>query len=160
MQMSKKGLDLLAQWEGIKLTMYNDVAGLPTIGVGHLLTQDERSSGKILIHDNPVRYAGGLTKEQAVQLLDQDVEAVEKFVTDQVQVDLQPHQFDTLVSFTFNVGKGAFKNSTLLKLLNQGLYDEVPGQLARWVYSGGRKIRGLINRRNYEISLWNNQPFS
>lgn len=160
MQMSKKGLNLLAQWEGIKLTMYKDVAGLPTIGVGHLLTRDELSSGKILIQDKAVHYADGLTEEQAMQLLDQDVQTVEKFVSDQVQVDLQLYQFDTLVSFTFNVGKGAFKNSTLLKLLNKGLYDEVPNQLSRWIYSGGRKIRGLINRRNNEINLWNNQSFS
>ena len=160
MQMSKKGLDLLAQWEGIKLIIYKDVAGLPTIGVGHLLTRDELSSGKILIHDKAVRYADGLTEEQAIQLLDQDVQSVEKFVTNQVQVDLQLHQFDALVSFTFNVGKGAFKNSTLLKLLNKGLYDEVPNQLARWVYSGGRKIRGLINRRRNEINLWNNPSIS
>lgn len=129
--MSKQGLDLLAQWEGIKLTIYKDVAGLPTIGVGHLLTRDELSSGKILIHDKAVRYADGLTEEQAIQLLDQDVQSVEKFVTDQVQVDLQLHQFDALVSFTFNVGKGAFNNSTLLKFLNKGLYEEVPYQLAR-----------------------------
>ena len=155
MQMSEKGLDLLAQWEGIELKMYKDVAGLPTIGVGHLLTQDELSSGKILIQDQVVRYANGLTKEQVMHLLAGDVENVEKFVTGQVQVNLKPHQFDALVSFTFNVGKGAFKNSTLLKVLNNGRYDEVPNQLARWVYAGGRKIQGLINRRNNEINLWN-----
>lgn len=155
MQMSKKGLDLLAQWEGIELKMYKDVAGLPTIGIGHLLTQDELSSGKIFIQDKVARYADGLTKQQVIQLLSQDVENVEQFVTDQVQVDLKPHQFDTLVSFAFNVGNGAFKNSTLLKVLNKGLHDEVPNQLARWVYSGGRKIQGLINRRNNEINLWN-----
>jgi len=152
MQMSKKGLDSLAQWEGIELKMYKDVAGLPTIGVGHLLTQDELSSGKILIQGKVARYANGLTKKQVIQLLAQDVE---KFVTKQVQVELKPHQFDALVSFTFNVGNGAFKNSTLLKVLNKGLHDEVPRQLARWVYSGGRKIQGLINRRNNEINLWN-----
>ena len=155
MQMSKKGLDLLAQWEGIELRMYKDVAGLPTIGVGHLLTQDELSSGKILIQDKVTRYADGLTKKQVLQLLAQDVESVEKFVTNQVKVDLKPHQFDALVSFTFNVGNGAFKNSTLLKVLNKGLHDEVPSQLARWVYSGGRKIQGLIYRRDKEINLWN-----
>ena len=66
MQMSKKGLDLLAQWEGIELKMYKDVAGLPTIGVGHLLTQDELSSGKILIQDKVARYADGLTKNQVI----------------------------------------------------------------------------------------------
>lgn len=54
--------------------MYKDVAGLPTIGVGHLLTQDVLSSGKILIHDKIARYADGLTKKQVIQLLAQDVD--------------------------------------------------------------------------------------
>ncbi len=155
MIMSEKGLDLLAQWEGIELTVYKDVAGLPTIGVGHLLTQDELSSGKIYIQDKTIRYTNGLTKNQVMQLLAQDIENVEKFVADQVQVELKPHQFDTLVSFTFNVGNSAFKNSTLLKILNKGNYSEIPNQLTRWIYSGGKKIRGLINRRNNEIALWN-----
>lgn len=155
MKMSKTGLKSLAQWEGTELMVYKDVAGLPTIGVGHLLTQDELSSGKIIIQDRAVRYADGLTKVQVMQLLAQDIESVEKFVNDHVEVDLTTHQFDTLVSFTFNVGKFAFKNSTLLKLLNKGNYDEIPIQLARWVYSGGKKIRGLINRRKNEIALWN-----
>ncbi len=150
MIMSEKGLDLLAQWEGIELTVYKDVAGLPTIGVGHLLTQDELSSGKIYIQDKTIRYTNGLTKNQVMQLLAQDIENVEKFVADQVQVELKPHQFDTLVSFTFNVG-----NSALLKILNKGNYSEIPNQLTRWIYSGGKKIRGLINRRNNEIALWN-----
>ncbi len=60
---------MLAQWEGIKLRMKKDVAGLPSIGVGHLLTQNEFSSGKILIQDKVARYADGLTKSQVIQLL-------------------------------------------------------------------------------------------
>ncbi|MBI1929684.1 lysozyme [Candidatus Poribacteria bacterium] len=152
--MSEKGKKLLAEWEGVKLQVYKDVAGLPTIGVGHLLTRDELTSGKIWIRGGPIKYANGLTKEQVMDLLGQDLEEFEKVVNNSVKVELKQNQFDALVSFTFNVGANAFKNSTLLKVLNQGQYEEVPNQLRRWVYAGGQKVQGMINRREKEINLW------
>lgn len=157
MQMSEKGKELLAQWEGLELNVYNDVAGLPTIGVGHLLTRDELTSGKIYIQGEPVRYANGLTRKQALDLLGQDLNKFEKAVNDNVAVQLRQNQFDALVSFSFNVGPDAFRNSTLLKVLNQNKYDEVPNQLRRWVFAGGKKVQGLINRRENEIRLWNGE---
>ena len=78
-------------------------------------------------------------------------------VNDGVTVALKPYQFDALVSFSFNVGVSAFKNSTLLSVLNEGKYDEVPGQLGRWVFSGGHKVQGLVNRRENEVKLWNGE---
>jgi lysozyme len=155
MQMSPHGLDLLEQWEGFELEVYNDSAGLPTIGVGHLLTKSELSSGKIVIKGVPVKYAGGLTNQQALDLLSQDVRPAEQTVTNGVKVSLNQNQFDTLVSFTFNVGGGAFTSSTLLKVLNQGQYAQVPDQLRRWTRAGGRVVQGLVNRRENEIKLWN-----
>ncbi|HMB91638.1 MAG TPA: lysozyme [Rhodothermales bacterium] len=155
MKMSDKGRQLLADWEGLELKMYKDVAGLPTIGVGHLLTRSELTSGKIMINGEAVRYANGITKEQALDLLGQDLQRFEDAVNESVTVTLSQNQFDTLVSFSFNVGVGAFKSSTLLKELNKGKYDEVPTQLKRWVKSGGRVVQGLVNRRNREIDLWN-----
>ena len=139
MNISDKGKRLLAQWEGSEPHVYRDVAGLPTIGVGHLLTQDELSSGKIYIDGEPVRYGEGLTEDQIIALLGQDLERFENCVTDHVQVDLTQNQFDALVSFAFNVGVTAFRNSTLLRRLNQGDYDEVPNQMRRWVHSGGQR---------------------
>lgn len=69
MKMSDKGKQLLADWEGLELKLYKDVAGLPTIGVGHLLTRSELTSGKIIINSVAVRYADGITKQQALDLL-------------------------------------------------------------------------------------------
>ena len=154
MQMSEKSKELLAEWEGVELKVYKDVAGLPTIGVGHLLTQDELTSGKILIRGEPIRYADGLTKTQAMDLLAQDLERFEEAVNESGKVDLKQNQFDALVSFTFNVGSNAFRNSTLLRLLNQGNYSDVPNQLRRWVHSAGQKVQGLVKRRENEIELW------
>ena len=157
MQMSQHGLSLLEQWEGFKLQVYKDSAGLPTIGVGHLLTRSELASGNIVIGGVPVKYAGGLTQQQVTDLLAQDVVPAQQAVNAGVKVALNQNQFDALVSFTFNVGNGAFLGSTLLKVLNQGQYDQVPTQLLRWTRSGGQLVQGLVNRRQNEIKLWNGQ---
>lgn len=157
MQISENGIKKLVDWEGFKSRIYRDSAGLPTIGVGHLLTQDELRSGKITIRGNDVKYRNGLTNAQVTELFKQDLASREQLVNTMVQVPLNQNQFDTLVSFVFNVGRSAFQKSTLLKLLNSGKYDEVPGQLKRWVYSGGEKTEGLVNRRENEIELWNSR---
>ena len=157
MQMSENGLELLKQWEGFELKVYKDSAGLLTIGVGHLLTKSELSSGKIAINGVTVKYADGLTEQQALDLLSQDVQPAENTVNTNVKVPLTQNQFDALVSFTFNVGGGAFKGSTLLKVLNQKQYTEVPTQLLRWTRAGGKVVQGLLNRRQNEIKLWNGQ---
>lgn len=155
MQMSENGLELLKQWEGFKSKMYKDSAGLPTIGVGHLLTKSELTSGKITINNVSVEYANGLTDQQILDLLSQDVDPAAAAVTARVKVTLSQNQFDALVSFTFNVGIGAFSGSTLLKVLNQGQYNQVPDQLLRWNKAGGKVVPGLTNRRQNEIKLWN-----
>lgn len=157
MQMSENGLELLKQWEGFELKVYKDSAGLLTIGVGHLLTKSELSSGKIAINGVTVKYADGLTEQQALDLLSQDVQPAENTVNTNVKVPLTQNQFDALVSFTFNVGGGAFKGSTLLKVLNQKQYTEVPNQLLRWTRAAGQVVQGLVNRRQNEIKLWNGQ---
>ena len=157
MQTSENGLELLKQWEGFKLNVYNDSAGLPTIGVGHLITQSERNSGSIVIDGVAVKYAGGLTQQQVLDLLSQDVKPAEQSVNNGVKVPLDQNQFDALVSFTFNVGGGAFAGSTLLKVLNQQQYTEVPNQFLRWTKAGGKVVQGLVNRRHNEIKLWNGE---
>jgi lysozyme len=154
MKTSETGKKLLAEWEGIELRVYKDVAGLPTIGIGHLLTKDELSSGKIVLLGVPVKYGDGLTQQQAIDLLAQDLAPSEQLVTTEVKVPLEQNQFDTLVAFAFNAGNGAFKSSTLLKVLNQERYAEVPAQLRRWIHAGGQVVRGLVARREKEITLW------
>jgi lysozyme len=154
MRTSDHGLQLLKQWEGFKPKFYKDAAGLPTIGVGHLLKKDELASGTITIHDVPVAYTDGLTDEQVTVLLGQDLHPAENAVNSGAKVALNQNQFDALVAFTFNTGIQAFTDSTLLKMLNQGNYDAVPDQLRRWVRAGGNVIQGLVNRRENEIKLW------
>lgn len=157
MTMSDHGKKLLAQWEGFERNVYLDVAGLPTIGVGHLLTKDELSSEQIMIGDKAIDYTGGLTEQQVYDLLGQDLARFERAVNDSVEPDLAQNQFDALVSFTFNVGEGAFRQSTLLKRLNARDFADVPNQLRRWNRSGGKVVQGLVNRRENEIKLWSGE---
>jgi lysozyme len=155
MQVGERGKKLFKEWEGLVTHEYLDSGGEPTIGIGHLLTHSERTSGKIVIRGRVLRYRNGLSEQQCWDLLDQDLDGVEKTVNQAVTVALNQNQFDALVSFTFNVGDGAFCGSTLLKLLNQGQYNQVPAQLIRWTWDNGKIVQGLMNRRQKEITLWN-----
>jgi len=155
MQVGSHGKNLFKEWEGLILHEYLDSGGAPTIGIGHLLTRSERTSGKIEIGDLALDYREGLTEQQCWDLLDQDLDVAERAVNEAVTARLNQNQFDALVSFTFNIGEGAFRGSTLLKLLNQAQYSEIPTQLRRWVRDNGHIVQGLVNRREKEIVLWN-----
>ena len=153
LRLSQSGIDLLKRLEGCSTVMYKDVAGYPTIGVGHLLTKSELSSGKLLINGEPVKWGNGLAAQQCDDLLAQDVHWAEN-ATGAVLVPLTLNQFDALVSFIFNVGEQAFRGSTLLRKLNAHHYDEVPAQMRRWTMAGGKAILGLKNRREWEVKKW------
>jgi lysozyme len=154
MKTSQNLKNLLEQWEELKQQVYPDTSGRPTIGIGHLITQSERSSGKIIINGQPIKYANWLSVQQCWELLDQDLKPPESAVNNSVKVPLNQNQFDALVSFTYNLGNMAFQNSTLLKMLNAGSYGQIPGQLRRWIHDTGKVVQGLINRREKEIALW------
>ena len=144
------------EWEGFKTEVYKDSAGLKTIGVGHLLTQQELSLYEIALDDESrVNFHDGLTDEQVLSLLARDVRRFEKAVTDAVTSDLTQDQFDSLTSFAFNIGVSTFRRSTLLKVLNQGCYSDVPSELRKWNKTNGQIVQGLVNRREKEIALWN-----
>ncbi len=155
MQVGQSGKKLFQEWEGLELNEYLDSGGAPTIGVGHLMTRSERMSGKIMINGKGVVYRNGLSVQQCWDLLDQDLDFAEASVNSMVKVSLNQNQFDALVSFIFNVGESAFRNSTLLKVLNAGHFDQVPAQLRRWIRDNGKVVKGLVNRREKEIALWN-----
>jgi lysozyme len=151
LSVSQQGLDFITSHENFKPTTYLDQAGRPTIGYGHLLQPGES-------------FPNGITKEDAQQLLRNDVSIAENAVQRDVTVPLTQPQFDALVSFTYNVGTDAFQNSTLLRLLNQGDYNGAADQLPNWHYvsvSGGehRPSSGLMNRRNRERNMFLNGDY-
>jgi len=115
-----------------------------TIGYGHTATAGE-----------PKPRAGMvITAAEAESILLKDLTQYEAAVESLVKVELNDNQFAALVSFAFNVGIGAFKDSTLLKKLNQGDFNAVPTELMKWTKAGGKKLQGLVNRRQAEGYLW------
>ena len=155
MQLSEDGLALLRQLEGVEREPYQDSAGLWTVGVGHCCTKDEIRSGKILCGDRTIRWKDGpLSEADLDALLSEDVSWSEACVEACIRVQLTQNQYDALVLFAYNIGSNAFRESTLVRKLNQGLYTDVPHELSRWCHAGGRVVPGLVTRRAREAALW------
>ena len=147
-------IDLLVKFEGLKNKVYLDGAAKKTIGIGHLLTAEELLTSKIQIDGKYYDYSLGLDDHLCKKLCLQDLERFIEAVDSIVYVDLNQNQFDALVIFCYNVGIRVFKESTLVKMLNEGNYKAVPLQLRRWNKIGTAVSQGLVNRRNAEIKLW------
>jgi lysozyme len=129
------------------------------IGSGHVLSEKELASGRIVIDGKEVDYTVGLTSKQARDLLDQDLEPIRSAVDELVSVPINKNQRDALVSFAFNVGLGALKESSLLKALNEGNYAAVPAEFMKWTSrEGGMELPGMLRRRKEEVELWNKPP--
>lgn len=144
MNTSKAGLDLIKQFEGLRLKAYKCPANVWTIGYGHTSAAGQPA----------VKSGMSITEAQANKILASDLGQYEDAINNSVKVDLTQNQFDALVSFVYNVGIGAFQKSTLLKKLNAGQYDVVPGELMKWTKSGGKELPGLVRRRRAEAALW------
>jgi lysozyme len=126
--------------EGLRLTAYKDGGGVWTIGYGHTGAD--------------VREGLTIPLSEAERLLTRDLRVAEGHVNEAVKVKLTQNQFDALVSFVYNVGGGAFRSSTLLKLLNAGDYEGAANQLPRWNKDNGKVVNGLTNRRHEERELF------
>lgn len=121
--------------EGLRTKAYRDTAGVWTIGYGHT---------------KGVRRGDCIGRAAAEEYLLQDLRPVEKFLDGIPQVRTQG-QFDALADFAFNLGLGALRGSTLLKLVRAEKPDkDVQAQFRRWVYAGGRRLDGLVGRREWE----------
>lgn len=145
MKTSNQGIDHIKKWEGLRLKAYQCTSGVWTIGYGHT-----SAAGGLKVYEGLE-----ITREKAENILRSDLVKFEKRVNDLVVVPLTQTQFDALVSFDFNTGK--LHKSTLLKKLNSGDYNAVPSELNKWVFSSKRRVKGLVNRRADEITLWNSQ---
>lgn len=146
--LSMKGAAFIGHFEGFRGQMYNDPVGHATIGFGHLVHMGPINGSE------PSEFKRGITRERGLELLRADAGSCATEISSSVKVKLNQAQADALISFAFNVGNGAFKDSTLLKLLNQGDYGAVPTQLNRWTKASGRTLPGLVTRRKAEGALF------
>ena len=144
MQTSDKGIALIKQFEGCKLTAYQDSVGVWTIGYGWTKPVD----GK------PIRAGMTIKQETAERLLKTGLVSYENDVSRLVKVDLTQGQFDALVSFTYNLGARSLSTSTLLRKLNAGDYAGAADEFLRWDKAGGKVLSGLTRRREAERALF------
>ena len=139
MKISQEGISLIKKFEGCELEAYKCAAGVWTIGYGHT---------------EGVKPNDEMDKESAEELLALDLVVYEKSVSWIITTPMNQHQFDALVSFTFNLGETNLCSSTLRKVLNQEQYNEVPNQIRRWNKANGKVNDGLIRRREAEALLF------
>jgi lysozyme len=135
------GLTIIKTFERFEPRVYPDAVGVPTIGYGHVVKTGED-------------FLGSITEADAVVLLKQDVFAAEVAVDRLVKVDLARDEYEALVSWTFNLGEGNLKASTMLRKLNQKHPgEEIAAEMIRWVHAAGQRLGGLVRRRHCE-AIW------
>ncbi|GGG66092.1 lysozyme [Edaphobacter dinghuensis] len=137
---SDAGFALTKQFEGLRLTAYQDQVGVWTIGYGH--TGGEVHGGMTI------------TEDQADTLLHSDVAAAVTCVNRAVTSNIAQSQFDALVDFVFNLGCGSLLSSTLLRYINAGQFDLAAPQFLLWDHAGGVVVPGLLARRQAEMALF------
>lgn len=133
-------IDIIKHYEGFSSKPYVCPAGYLTIGIGHLILPNEKFDE--------------VTVEEGENILRKDLIKSEKSVLRCIKVPLEDHQFDALVSFTFNLGGGALQCSTLRQKINREEHEDVPDEFRRWVFAGGRELKGLVKRRETEAILY------
>ena len=144
MKCSQEGLALIKKFEGCRLKAYRCSANVLTIGYGH-------TGG---VQENDV-----ISQPEADKLLEEDIAKFEDYVSDNVIVELNEGQFDALVAWTFNLGPGNLRESTMLKKLNNQEYESVPFEMRRWNKAGGKTLDGLIRRREAESLLFESKEW-
>lgn len=134
------GLDLIKSFEGCKLATYKDSVGMPTIGYGH--TGPE------------VKMGMTITQQKADEYLKLDLQKFCSGVESAVKVPVNDNQFAALVCFSYNVGLGNLKASTLLKKVNAKDFDTASKEFLKWNRAGGQVVAGLTRRRKAESDLF------
>ena len=141
---SDNGYKIIREFEGFRSQAYLDTGGVWTIGYGTIKYPD----------GTKVKKGDTCTQGQAELWLKNDCQWVDACLDKYVKVSINQNQFDALASFIYNVGETAFVKSTMLKALNAANFAGTASQFDRWVYDNGKAIKGLINRRAKEKSLF------
>ena len=137
---SQDGIDLIKSFEGLELSSYYCSSSVLTIGYGHTSNVFEGQT---------------ITEEDAEELLRKDLMWFEQEVNRLINGPLTQHEFDAIVSFTFNTGSGALSDSTFRRRMNTGddkatcFREEFP----KWVNGPNGPLPGLVRRRDAEVEL-------
>lgn len=132
-------INKIKEFESCRLVAYQDDAGVWTIGYGSTIN---------------VRRGMKITQQEAERRLEFDLKTAAIGVRG-LKLSLTQGQFDALVDFTYNLGIGKLKSSTLLKKIKAGApTGQIRAEFKRWVYAGKKKLAGLVKRREWEAKRW------
>lgn len=136
-----QAIELIKKFEGLRLETYLCDANKKTIGYGHVILPNENYTK--------------ITEQEAEAILKKDLKKFEDAYMTYVTVGLKPNQIAALISLMFNIGVTAFKNSTLLKLINSnGKIEDIKAQFLRWKFVGKVENKGLLKRRTQEWEVY------
>ena len=143
---SLKGVELIKKYEGFRSKPYKCEAGVATIGYGATYYPNGQ---KVKLTDPAI------DEKHASLLLEAMLNPYEKAVDSYCRDDINQNQFDALVSFAYNLGNSALKNSTLLKKANANPNDKtIRNEFLKWVNADGKRLKGLVIRRTDEADLY------
>jgi lysozyme len=149
MKLNKAGADLIKSFEGLRLESYRCSANKETIGYGSTFYED----------GSPVKMGDKITKERADSLFEKVSDSFAAKVKGLIKSDINENQFSALVSFSFNVGIGNLKSSTLLKKVNANPMDaSIRNEFLKWNRAAGKVLAGLTRRREAEANLYFKTP--
>jgi len=145
MIVNQRTIELLKRWEGCKLTAYQDIVGVWTIGYGTTVNAG--------VGIEP-REGMKITQEQADDLLHKTLDKFAPAVEARIKVPVSDNEFGALVLLSYNIGLGAFTKSTVLRELNKGNKAGASAAFHMWNKAGGKVVKGLVNRRIAEVELF------
>lgn len=145
MKLNNEGYKLIQSFEGLKLQAYQDSVGIWTIGYGNINYEN----------GTKVKKGDKITQERADQLFKYFADRFAGQVDAAITKTVTQNQFNSMVSLAYNIGIGAFQKSTLLRKINSNPNDPtIKNEFLKWVNAGGRKIQGLVNRREKEAKVY------
>lgn len=140
MKITQDGINLIKEFEGLRLDAYLCPAGVLTIGYGHTGPN--------------VKPGMRITESEAETLLRRDLENFKPSVERLLKVTLNPNQFSAIVAFAYNLGTGALSRSALLNKLNRKDFHGAGQEFLRWDKAKGKVLTGLTRRRKAEKALF------
>jgi len=156
MKVSKECINMIAHHEGMRFKPYRCPALLWTVGVGHVIDPnhikvpfDERKTLPI-----PTGWDRTLSQSEVDDILATDLASFERGVLRLCPSGLTQSRFDSLVSFSFNVGLGNLQRSTIRMKHNRGEFGEAAEAFMQWTKAGGKELPGLVKRRKDEMNLY------
>lgn len=143
---NQKCIDIIKSFEGLFLKPYLCPANVPTIGYG---TIRYPNGARVRMTD------AAITEAKAMEYLMFEINQKSRAIDPMLREDLTGNQFAALISFAYNLGEGALRKSTLLKVVNATpLSPQIRTEFQKWIYADGKKLNGLLRRRNAEADLY------